>query len=158
MDGSIIRKTLKKMLEVLVAQYPLSDVWALPGVRAGGSQLAQEGLGRWGWPSPTAGCPVEKGETQVAITAWSEGVPLPLPQSIHRDISIASFVREVQTLNQANSDPCLGTAEDFWQSGREGDTTAACSPHQSLWHLLLWWQLPDGQAGGSKGGWADGRP
>ncbi|KAM6258365.1 transient receptor potential cation channel subfamily M member 2 isoform 1-T2 [Porphyrio hochstetteri] len=31
LDGSIIRKTLKKMLEVLVAQYPLSDVWALPG-------------------------------------------------------------------------------------------------------------------------------
>nr|XP_021142078.1 transient receptor potential cation channel subfamily M member 2 isoform X3 [Columba livia] len=30
-DGSIIRKSLKKMLEVLVAQYPLSDVWALPG-------------------------------------------------------------------------------------------------------------------------------
>lgn len=35
LDGSIIRKSLKKMLEVLVAQYPLSDVWALPGVRAG---------------------------------------------------------------------------------------------------------------------------
>ncbi|XP_076197969.1 transient receptor potential cation channel subfamily M member 2 isoform X2 [Aptenodytes patagonicus] len=31
LDGSIIRKNLKKMLEVLVAQYPLSDVWALPG-------------------------------------------------------------------------------------------------------------------------------
>ncbi|XP_075363850.1 transient receptor potential cation channel subfamily M member 2 isoform X8 [Mycteria americana] len=31
LDGSIIRKSLKKMLEVLVAQYPLSDVWALPG-------------------------------------------------------------------------------------------------------------------------------
>ncbi|XP_025933162.1 transient receptor potential cation channel subfamily M member 2 isoform X2 [Apteryx rowi] len=30
-DGSIIRKSLKKMLEVLVARYPLSDVWALPG-------------------------------------------------------------------------------------------------------------------------------
>ncbi|NWX25909.1 TRPM2 protein, partial [Notiomystis cincta] len=30
LDGSIIRKSLKKMLEVLVAQYPLSDVWALP--------------------------------------------------------------------------------------------------------------------------------
>lgn len=38
LDGSIIRKSLKKMLEVLVAQYPLSDVWALPGVRAGGNQ------------------------------------------------------------------------------------------------------------------------
>lgn len=48
MDGSIIRKSLKKMLEVLVAQYPLSDVWALPGVRAGGIQLAQKDLGRWG--------------------------------------------------------------------------------------------------------------
>uniref|UniRef100_A0A8U8BSN4 Transient receptor potential cation channel subfamily M member 2 n=1 Tax=Geospiza parvula TaxID=87175 RepID=A0A8U8BSN4_GEOPR len=32
LDGSIIRKSLKKMLEVLVAQYPLSDVWALPGL------------------------------------------------------------------------------------------------------------------------------
>ncbi|NXV22823.1 TRPM2 protein, partial [Cepphus grylle] len=31
LDGSIMRKSLKKMLEVLVAQYPLSDVWALPG-------------------------------------------------------------------------------------------------------------------------------
>ncbi|XP_040534987.1 transient receptor potential cation channel subfamily M member 2 isoform X1 [Gallus gallus] len=31
LDGSIIRKSLKKMLEVLVAQYPVSDVWALPG-------------------------------------------------------------------------------------------------------------------------------
>uniref|UniRef100_A0A8D0F033 Transient receptor potential cation channel subfamily M member 2 n=1 Tax=Strix occidentalis caurina TaxID=311401 RepID=A0A8D0F033_STROC len=31
LDGSIIRKSLKKMLEVLVAQYPLSDVWSLPG-------------------------------------------------------------------------------------------------------------------------------
>ncbi|NWU97559.1 TRPM2 protein, partial [Upupa epops] len=31
MDGSVIRKSLKKMLEVLVAQYPMSDVWALPG-------------------------------------------------------------------------------------------------------------------------------
>ncbi|XP_074010197.1 transient receptor potential cation channel subfamily M member 2 isoform X3 [Numenius arquata] len=31
LDGSIIRKSLKKMLEVLVARYPLSDVWALPG-------------------------------------------------------------------------------------------------------------------------------
>nr|XP_009663409.1 PREDICTED: transient receptor potential cation channel subfamily M member 2 isoform X1 [Struthio camelus australis] len=30
-DGSIIRKSLKKMLEVLIARYPLSDVWALPG-------------------------------------------------------------------------------------------------------------------------------
>lgn len=39
MDGSIIRKSLKKMLEVLVAQYPLSDVWALPGVRARAEQL-----------------------------------------------------------------------------------------------------------------------
>lgn len=48
LDGSIIRKSLKKMLEVLVAQYPLSDVWALPGVRAGVNQLAQKGLGRWG--------------------------------------------------------------------------------------------------------------
>lgn len=38
-DGSIIRKSLKKMLEVLVAQYPVSDVWALPGVRAGAEQL-----------------------------------------------------------------------------------------------------------------------
>lgn len=27
------------MLEVLVAQYPVSDVWALPGVRAGAEQL-----------------------------------------------------------------------------------------------------------------------
>uniref|UniRef100_A0A8C5JUW3 Transient receptor potential cation channel subfamily M member 2 n=1 Tax=Junco hyemalis TaxID=40217 RepID=A0A8C5JUW3_JUNHY len=32
LDGSIIRKSLKKMLEVLVAQYPLSDVWALGDV------------------------------------------------------------------------------------------------------------------------------
>ena len=39
MDGSIIRKSQKKMLEVLVAQYPVSDVWALPGVRAGAEQL-----------------------------------------------------------------------------------------------------------------------
>lgn len=39
LDGSIIRKSLKKMLEVLVAQYPLSDVWALPGVRATAEQL-----------------------------------------------------------------------------------------------------------------------
>ncbi|NXU57450.1 TRPM2 protein, partial [Turnix velox] len=31
LDGLIVRKSMKKMLEVLVAQYPMSDVWALPG-------------------------------------------------------------------------------------------------------------------------------
>uniref|UniRef100_A0A8D0HF20 Transient receptor potential cation channel subfamily M member 2 n=1 Tax=Sphenodon punctatus TaxID=8508 RepID=A0A8D0HF20_SPHPU len=30
-DGSIYRKSLKKMLEVLVVKYPMSDYWALPG-------------------------------------------------------------------------------------------------------------------------------
>lgn len=67
------------MLEVLVAQYPLSDVWALPGVRAGGNQQAQKGLGRQGWPNPMAGCPAEKGETQMGVTALSKEVPLPPP-------------------------------------------------------------------------------
>lgn len=42
-------------------------------------------------------------------------------------LSIASFDRKVQRLNQANSDLCLGTAEDFWQESK-GGTTAACSP------------------------------
>ncbi|XP_042315429.1 transient receptor potential cation channel subfamily M member 2 isoform X2 [Sceloporus undulatus] len=31
MDGSIYRKSLKKMLEVLVVKFPFSDHWALPG-------------------------------------------------------------------------------------------------------------------------------
>uniref|UniRef100_A0A8D2JFM9 Transient receptor potential cation channel subfamily M member 2 n=1 Tax=Varanus komodoensis TaxID=61221 RepID=A0A8D2JFM9_VARKO len=30
-DGSIYRKSLKKMLEVLVVKFPFSDQWALPG-------------------------------------------------------------------------------------------------------------------------------
>lgn len=34
MDGSIYRKSLKKMLEVFVVKSPLSDHWALPGVSA----------------------------------------------------------------------------------------------------------------------------
>lgn len=32
MDGSICRKNLKKMMEVLVVKFPMSDNWALPGV------------------------------------------------------------------------------------------------------------------------------
>ncbi|XP_060098029.1 transient receptor potential cation channel subfamily M member 2 isoform X9 [Heteronotia binoei] len=31
LDGSIARKSLKKMLEVLIVKFPLSDHWALPG-------------------------------------------------------------------------------------------------------------------------------
>ncbi|XP_048362343.1 transient receptor potential cation channel subfamily M member 2 isoform X1 [Sphaerodactylus townsendi] len=31
LDGSIARKSLKKMLEILVVKFPLSDHWALPG-------------------------------------------------------------------------------------------------------------------------------
>lgn len=66
------------MLEVLVAQYPLSDVWALPGVRAGGSQLVQKGLGSWG---PVGGwIPCRKGRNTDG--GLSEEVPLPPPQSI----------------------------------------------------------------------------
>lgn len=70
MDGSIIRKSLKKMLEVLVAQYPLSDVWALPGVSGGGL-----GGSEATWSSQVPGalqalkCPVQKGETQMGLGA-----------------------------------------------------------------------------------------
>lgn len=51
LDGSIIRKSLKKMLEVLVAQYPLSDVWALPGVSAVGKSWSRRsgGVGSSWW-------------------------------------------------------------------------------------------------------------
>lgn len=34
-DGAVCRKSVKKMLEVLVVKPPLSESWALPGVSQG---------------------------------------------------------------------------------------------------------------------------
>lgn len=101
MDGSIIRKSLKKMLEVLVAQYPLSDVWALPGVRAGGNQLAQKGLGRWGLPRPMAGCPAEKAGAQIGVTA------LPRPSLQQSVPAPGSAAKEQWQGYMAPPTPCL---------------------------------------------------
>lgn len=94
------------MLEVLVAQYPLSDVWALPGVRAGGNQMVWKGLGRCG--QLRAGCPAEKGGTQAGDTALSEEVPLPFLQSIClRGCAVSGAGRAVVLLQTPTLTHCL---------------------------------------------------
>lgn len=67
---------MKKMLEVLVAQYPLSDVWALPGVRAGGNELAQKGLERWG-PADGWMCCRKGGNTEECHSLVQGGTSAP---------------------------------------------------------------------------------
>lgn len=53
MDGAICRKSVKKMLEVLVLRRPVWEHWALPGVS--GMASSEDGGPPWG--PLTLGCP-----------------------------------------------------------------------------------------------------
>lgn len=65
------------MLEVLVAQYPLSDVWALPGVSAVRDQLEQKVLGRWG--AAGGWMPCRKGRNTEGCQGLVQGGTSTLP-------------------------------------------------------------------------------
>ncbi|NXA55395.1 TRPM2 protein, partial [Nothocercus julius] len=98
-DGSIIRKNLKKMLEVLVAQYPLSDVWALPGGSLEPGELLPLKL-KWilrreFWPQfqnlLKQGTEIHKGyldDPRNTDNAWVETVAINVHFDDHNDVEM----------------------------------------------------------------------
>ncbi|XP_046507714.1 transient receptor potential cation channel subfamily M member 2-like [Equus quagga] len=117
-DGAICRKSIKKMLEVLVVKRPLSEHWALPGgSREPGETLPRklkQVLRREFWPSfeslLTQGVEVYKGyvdDPRNTDNAWIETVAVSIHFSDQSDV-------ELKRLN-SHLQPCDPGMSVRWQ-------------------------------------------
>uniref|UniRef100_A0A670JDG5 Transient receptor potential cation channel subfamily M member 2 n=1 Tax=Podarcis muralis TaxID=64176 RepID=A0A670JDG5_PODMU len=98
-DGSIYRKSLKKMLEVLIVKFPFSDHWALPGgsLQPGEAlpQKLKRILRREFWPQfqklLNQGTEVYKGyvdDPRNTDNAWIETVAISVHFEEHNDVEM----------------------------------------------------------------------
>ncbi|XP_063080653.1 transient receptor potential cation channel subfamily M member 2 isoform X2 [Cavia porcellus] len=98
-DGAICRKSIKKMLEVLVVKQPLSELWALPGgSRELGERLPRklkEILLQGAWPMVEGllqkGVEVYKGyvdDPRNTDNAWIETVAISIHFSDQNDVEL----------------------------------------------------------------------
>ncbi|KAM4862758.1 transient receptor potential cation channel subfamily M member 2 isoform X2 [Urocitellus parryii] len=98
-DGAICRKSIKKMLEVLVVKRPLPELWALPGgSREPGEKLPQklkQILRRESWPAVEdllqQGVEVYKGyvdDPRNTDNAWIETVAISVHFQDHNDVEL----------------------------------------------------------------------
>uniref|UniRef100_A0A8C9PTY9 Transient receptor potential cation channel subfamily M member 2 n=1 Tax=Spermophilus dauricus TaxID=99837 RepID=A0A8C9PTY9_SPEDA len=90
-DGTICRKSIKKMLEVLVVKRPLPELWALPGV----SWKLKQILRRESWPAVEdllqQGVEVYKGyvdDPRNTDNAWIETVAISVHFQDHNDVEL----------------------------------------------------------------------
>nr|XP_027784898.1 transient receptor potential cation channel subfamily M member 2 isoform X6 [Marmota flaviventris] len=98
-DGAICRKSIKKMLEVLVVKRPLPELWALPGgSREPGEKLPQklkQILRQESWPAVEdllqQGVEVYKGyvdDPRNTDNAWIETVAISVHFQDHNDVEL----------------------------------------------------------------------
>ncbi|XP_048659734.1 transient receptor potential cation channel subfamily M member 2 isoform X3 [Marmota marmota marmota] len=98
-DGAICRKSIKKMLEVLVVKRPLPELWALPGgSREPGKKLPQklkQILRQESWPAVEdllqQGVEVYKGyvdDPRNTDNAWIETVAISVHFQDHNDVEL----------------------------------------------------------------------
>ncbi|MBZ3871426.1 Transient receptor potential cation channel subfamily M member 2 [Sciurus carolinensis] len=98
-DGAICRKSIKKMLEVLVVKWPLSELWALPGgSREPGEMLPQklkQILRQESWPAVEnllkQGVEVYKGyvdDPRNTDNAWIETVAISVHFQDQNDVEL----------------------------------------------------------------------